>query len=186
MPSRPAWEAAGLHVVSASGPRRVETGMPDAPVDTPGTFENNPFVQVGKMGMLGRADRHAQGRCRGLRRRWHHEPRHALAGVLRSGAHRGPKSEVILAQRRARLQSLLNPPGSAKSFFFASPAEVARHSSSFPPVCGVAVTLGYGIQNGIAAAAYGGSRSPCRARGECGANGNLDAPLSRALEVPIH
>ena len=55
--------------------------------DLIGIFENNPYVNAGKMEVLGEPIDMQPGGCRGLHRGRHHRPHHAVEGVLRHGAH---------------------------------------------------------------------------------------------------
>ena len=80
-------------------------------------IENNPYVNAGKMEVLGRADRHAQGRCRCLHRRPASPTtsRRGRPATTRRASTAG-RATFILANA-GHLQSLLNPPGAPKSFF---------------------------------------------------------------------
>ena len=68
--------------------------------DLIGIFENSPFVNAGKMEVLGEPIDMRQGRCRCLHRRRHHRPHHAVEGVLRHGAHLWQEERVHPGQRR--------------------------------------------------------------------------------------
>ncbi len=87
--------------------------------DLIGIFENNPFVNAGKMEVLGESIDMTQVDVEA----------YIVAGITdhitpwkacyETARIYGAKSEFILANA-GHLQSLLNPPGSAKSFFFAA------------------------------------------------------------------
>jgi polyhydroxyalkanoate synthase len=87
--------------------------------DLIGIFENNPFVNAGEMQVLGEPIDMTKVNVEA----------YIVAGITdhitpwkacyETARIYGPKSEFILANA-GHLQSLLNPPGSAKSFFFAA------------------------------------------------------------------
>ena len=64
-------------------------------------LREQPLRQCRRDGGAGRAHRHEPGRCRGLHRRRHHRPHHAVEGVLRDGAHLRTEERVHPGQRRA-------------------------------------------------------------------------------------
>jgi polyhydroxyalkanoate synthase subunit PhaC len=110
--------------------------------DLIGIFENNPFVHAGEMEVLGEP----------IDMRQVSVEAYIVAGITdhitpwkacyETARIYGPKSEFILANA-GHLQSLLNPPGSAKSFFFAAKVggpepdawaqSAARHEGSWWP-----------------------------------------------------
>ena len=89
--------------------------------DLIGIFENNPYVNAGRMEVLGKP----------IDMKQVHVDAYIVAGITdhitpwracyESARIYGPKSEFVLANA-GHLQSLLNPPGSPRSFFFAARA----------------------------------------------------------------